>query len=248
MKTALRKIIRNFGIDIVRYSPVPPERHISIDYQRKNSSFLKLLNFYEIDLVLDVGANNGQFASKLFKSGYVGKIVSFEPLSSAYEKLLEASRLHPNWEIAPRCAIGDKNTEIEINISNNSESSSVLPILSAHVDAAPNSVYIGSEKVKMLKLSEAADSYMKKSQATFLKIDVQGFEDKVLEGAAEILTNIKGMQLELSFIPLYQGGILFDEMRTKLKKMGFEIYYISPGFSDPRTGRMLQADGIFFRG
>jgi len=52
----------------------------------------------------------------------------------------------------------------------------------------------------------------------------------------------------LSFIPLYEGGILFEEMRTNLKKMGFEIYYISPGFSDPRTGRMLQADGIFFRG
>ncbi|WP_086757812.1 FkbM family methyltransferase [Nostoc sp. 106C] len=248
MKTALKNFTRKFGIDIVRYYPTPLERAKAINFDREGSSFLKLLTLNSIDLMLDVGANTGQFGKELYESGYDCKVVSFEPLSSAYLQLVTASQSHPQWIVAERCAIGDINGEIEINISNNSQSSSILPMLQAHLDAAPQSAYVGSEKVKIYRLSDIAGQYIKKAKATFLKVDVQGFEDQVLAGAEEILPNIQGIQLEMSFVPLYKGEILFDEMLIKMKNLGFKLYNIYPGFTDYRTGRMLQAIGIFFKG
>lgn len=247
MKDLIRKISRSFGIDIVKYYPTPLERSRAIPSNTKSANFLKMLTFNEIDLVLDVGGNVGQFASHLFEIGYQGKVVSFEPLSSAYEQLLANSQSNDSWSVAERCAIGDYHGEIEINIAGNSESSSILPILPSHTDAASKSAYVGSERVKILKLSEIATSYLEKSQATLLKIDTQGYEDKVLEGAKEIMPQIKGIHLELSLIPLYDGQMLFEEMLNKIQKMGFSFYDLSPGFSDYRTGRLLQVMGTFFR-
>ncbi len=247
MKKALRNFTRRFGIDIVRYYPTPEERAKAIDFDGENSSFLKLFTLNSIDLVLDVGANTGQFAIDFFKTGYDGKIVSFEPLSSAYSELVTASKLYSDWIVAERCAIGDTNGEIEINISKNPQSSSILPMLQSHLDASPNSLYVGSEKVKVYRLSDVAAQYVTKAKAVFLKIDVQGFENQVLSGAVEILPKIKGMQLEMSLVPLYQGETLFDEMLDKMRTIGFKLYNIYPGFTDYRTGRMLQCNGIFFR-
>ena len=183
MKSIIKKISRIFGIDIVRYYPTALERSRAITGKDKSANFLKMLTLHEIDLVLDVGGNIGQFASHLFAIGYQGKIVSFEPLSSAYNQLLVNSRSNNNWQVAERCAVGDCNGEIEINIAGNSESSSILPILPSHTDAASRSAYVDSERVKIFKLSEIAASYIKQSQSTLLKIDTQGYEDRVLEGA-----------------------------------------------------------------
>lgn len=80
-----------------------------------------------------------------------------------------------------------------------------------------------------------------------LKIDTQGYEEQVLKGANEIISKIKGIHLELSIVPLYEGQMLFEEMLNKLKEMGFALYHLSPGFQDSRTGRLLQVNGTFFR-
>jgi hypothetical protein len=81
----------------------------------------------------------------------------------------------------------------------------------------------------------------------FLKIDVQGFEPQVLEGAARLLDRTQGVQLELSLAPLYEGQTLFLPLVDWLAKKGFELWALIPGFIDNKTGRMLQVDGIFFR-
>lgn len=247
MKSLIRKVSRAFGIDIVKYYPTPIERARAIPSNQKGAGFIKMLTFHEIDLVLDVGANVGQFAGELFEKGYQGKVVSFEPLSSAYNQLVEKSKSKSNWVVAERCAIGEEQGEIEINISNNSESSSILPILKTHVDAASNSVYVDSEKVKIFKLSDLAAHYVEQSQSTLLKIDTQGYEDNVLKGAKEIIPKIKGIHLELSLVPLYEGQVLFEDMLREIKSMGFSLYNLYPGFWDYRTGRLLQVMGTFFR-
>jgi len=196
---------------------------------------------------LHLKTNEGQFAQKLFEIGYGGKVVSFEPLSSAYEKLIENSKGNKRWEVAERCALGDENGEIQINIAKNSQSSSILPMLQAHIDAAPHATYFDSETVKLMKLSDAAAQYMDGMAGILLKMDTQGYEEQVLKGADEIISKIKGIHLELSIVPLYEGQILFEEMLNQLKEMGFALYYQSPGFQDYRTGRLLQLNGTFFR-
>jgi len=80
-----------------------------------------------------------------------------------------------------------------------------------------------------------------------MKIDVQGYELQVLEGASNILSKIKGMQIELSLVLLYENQLLFLDMLDYITNLGFEIYDILPVFKDRQSGKLLQFDGIFFR-
>ena len=240
MKT-IKKIIkdtcRNFGLEIHRYSPsASPTAQIVSSLQR-----------FDIDLVMDVGANQGQFAAEIRSGGYTGNIVSFEPLSKAHSELLRASDGDSKWDIYPRCALGDHNGEAEINIAGNSASSSLLPMLDSHLSAAPHTAYVGKELVSLLTLDSVAPEYVAKFKHPFLKIDTQGFEWQILNGARNVLTNMRGVLLELSLIPLYEGQHLWQEMIGRLEQEGFTLWALQPGFIDPLNGRTLQVDGIFYR-
>jgi FkbM family methyltransferase len=237
-KKTIKKLARSLGIDLKRYNIQTSEA----------AKMQRLLAYHNIDLVFDVGANIGQYAKLLRELGYSGRIVSFEPLSSAYSQLKAVSEKDPLWEIAPQTAIGNQEGEIIINIAGNSQSSSALPMLDAHVQSAPESAYSGSETVKLSRLDTLAKDYIKsETKSIFLKIDVQGLEKQVLEGATAILPLVKGIKLELSLVPLYEGQVLFKEMIDIIEKLGYELYGIEPGFTAEKTGRMLQMDGIFFK-
>ncbi len=233
----VNKIARKFGLEIHRYTPEVSDA----------ARLQALLAFHGIDLILDVGANIGQFARSVRAGGYNGKIVSFEPLSGAYKDLIRSSQNDPDWFIAPRAAIGSVDGNAEINISENSVSSSVLPMKEAHLNAAPASRYIGTERVELARLDTIALQYIDGSASLYLKIDTQGFEAEVLDGAAILLPKIKGIQVELSLVSMYEGQILFMEMIRKLNGLGYELHGIMPAFTEPKTGRLLQIDGIFFR-
>jgi FkbM family methyltransferase len=83
----------------------------------------------------DVVANIGQFAEELRSVGFAGKIISFDPLTTAHAQLRNSAQNDSKWLVHPRIAVGDKNGEIEVNIAGNSELSSVLPMLDAHSSA-----------------------------------------------------------------------------------------------------------------
>lgn len=236
-KTNIKRLINLTGFDLHRLTPA------------SNPSFqlLKALNRFEVDLVLDVGANVGQFVSELRSVGYKGNLVSFEPLSAAHNALSEAARRDPKWHVHPRGAIGDYDGEIEINIAGNSVSSSVLPMMESHSSAADGSAYVGVESVPIRRLDSVAPEYLAKSRRPFLKIDTQGFEWQVLDGARETLPHVQGVHCELSLVTLYDGQHLWEEMIERLKQEGFTLWSIQKGFTDPRDGRTLQVDAIFFR-
>jgi FkbM family methyltransferase len=208
---------------------------------------MKILSTHGINLVLDVGANSGNFGWYLRDAGYRGRIVSFEPLSTAWEELTRESHRDPLWEVAPRMALGNRQCETTINISKNSVSSSILDMHANHLKAAPESGFIGKEHVIIQRLDSAASDYMRSDSIPFLKVDTQGYEDQVLEGASGIMKRIAGIQLELSLIPLYEGQRLFDDMTGWLKLLGFELWSMVPVFVDPQSGRLLQVDAIYFR-
>lgn len=228
---------RSIGFDVIRFHPESSDG-------AKVSAVLKHL---QIDLVLDVGANEGQFAQALREFGYRGRVVSFEPLSSAYAKLTEASRADEAWELHPRGAIGDHDGEIAIHIAGNNVSSSVLPMLDSHAQAAPESRYIGDEVVPIRQLDNVFGSYRGKSQSVYLKVDTQGYEAAVLRGATQTLAACRAVQLELSLLPLYGGQELWTYFIAELGRQGFELWTVLPGFVDAETGRTLQIDAIFVR-
>lgn len=237
IKKTIKKLFKKLGFDLTRYNPASSQ----------NAGILEFFPVYKIDTVLDVGANVGQFAMELRESGYKGRIISFEPLSEAYSHLLINSKNDPNWIVAPRMAIGNKEGRKTINVSGNSYSSSILKMTGTHIKGAPDSAYIDSEEIYINKLNNIWKTFLKNEDNIFIKIDVQGYELEVLKGATNILSMIKGMKIELSLVPLYEGQLLFLDMLDYIANLGFELWDILPGFRDKQSGKLLQFDGIFFR-
>ena len=237
MKKLIKGAFRTIGYDIVRYRPVTDKGLI-----RR----IRLFNHHGINLVLDVGANVGQYGKLLRKSGYHGRIVSFEPLSSAYSELQIAVVADSAWS-ALNMALGDENGSAEINVAENSYSSSLLEMLPEHEKAAPDSSYVGKETITIHRLDSDFEQLVEPDERVFLKIDTQGFEQQVLEGAGEMLDRIQGVQLEMSLVALYRGELLFRDMCDLLQEKGYTLMSLEPGFSDPESGRLLQVDGVFFR-
>ena len=237
LKSFIKQMLHRVGFELRRFSVE----------QSENARFISMLRTHNVNLIFDVGANAGQFGVLLRKIGFDGKIISFEPLSDARESLLNISRNDPMCQIALQTAIGEENGEIEIQIAGNSQSSSVLDMLDTHVRAAPDSKYIGKEKVALRTLDSIAPDYMDSNSIAFIKIDTQGYETQVMNGAKKLMSQIVGLQVEISLVPLYKGQCLFDEMLKKLKNDGFELWSISTVFSDPNTAQLLQVDATFFR-
>jgi FkbM family methyltransferase len=211
------------------------------------AQLIKMLGAHSIDVVLDVGANVGQFGTELRNSGYQGVIVSFEPQAAARIKLCAAIGRDSLWKIADQVALGATDGDVDLNLAANSASSSVLPMLKRHSDAAPESVYIGSERVPLRRLDDLVQAYITDRSKVFLKIDTQGYEDRVLEGGRQTLGRAVGLCVELSFVPLYAGQLLYKEMVPRLEALGFELWNLTPALIDKNDGRLLQADGTFFR-
>jgi hypothetical protein len=120
-------------------------------------------------------------------------------------------------------------------------------MLDRHIGSAPDSRYTRTEEVRLATLDSVGLPFIADSRASFLKIDAQGFEARILKGARSLIQRIHGVQLELSLTPLYVGAPTFQEMFAELVALGFEAHALLPGFSDSHSGRMLQVDGVFFR-
>jgi FkbM family methyltransferase len=233
----IKKFAKLFGLLIIKDRP-------SNSPLKQLSTVLDLLN---IDTILDIGANEGQFGKNIRDNNYKGEIISFEPLTSARKKLLNYSKKDKNWIVHERCAIGDKNGDVAINISKNSVSSSILKINTLHTNAEKDSIYIDQEIAPTYKLDDLREYYINSNSRLFIKIDTQGYEKQVLYGAKEILKITKGVLCELSLVPLYDGQVLWREIVEILDEQGFILWALQKGFTDPKTGQTLQMDGIFVR-
>jgi FkbM family methyltransferase len=237
VKNKIKRSLHAAGVEVHRFSPE------ASPLARMTKSFRS----FNIDLVIDIGANEGQFAQGIRAGGYAGRVVSVEPMLAAHERLVRESQGDAKWHVHPRCAVGCEVGEIELNIAGNSVSSSVLPMLAAHSNAAPESVYQRRETVPLSTLDLILPNYLQNSESPFLKIDTQGYEWQVLEGAKAVLPRVRGILMEISFLPLYEGQRLWRECVDRIQSEGFTLWALEPVFIDPANGRTLQMDALFFR-
>ncbi|MDO9373184.1 MAG: FkbM family methyltransferase [Ferruginibacter sp.] len=230
---AMLSLFHKTGLDVRRF----PTRD-----QRK---LMHYLNQHGVNDCFDVGANTGQFALLLRSIGFKGNIFSFEPQTKAFQELRSSSDGAKRWNVY-NIALGNTDASVKINISENSVSSSLLEISQLLTDVAPETKYISSEEVEVKRLDnflEGIDFHRK----FFLKIDAQGFEAKILEGAENCFDLIYALQIELTCVSLYKGEKLFDEMKSFIESKGFYLSGIESGFADMKTGRLLQVEAIFLR-
>lgn len=226
----VRRLLRRFGFDIERRRPALPD----------------LLRRQRVDTVLDVGANVGQYATRLRAWGYRGRIVSFEPVQTAFLALERTAARDPGWKVL-NLALGDADRSGTIHVAQASVFSSILkagPELRArHYSAAP----IAEEEITIRRLDSVFEKVRGSGQAFFLKVDAQGYEREVLRGATDTLHRVRGVQVEVPLRPTYEGEATLEELVHELDVRGFVIALIEPVSHDHAASSLLQVDCIFVK-
>ena len=208
---------------------------------------LLALKHFRIELVLDIGANIGQFGEELFAHGYTGELISLEPLPDAHAALRATASKHARWKVLEPLAAGQDERMVEISVAGNSYSSSVLEMLDRHVQAAPGSAPIGKIEVRQKTLDQMFSGQLNLRRPALLKIDTQGYEHAILQGAAQCLEQVSLVLLELSLQPLYRNQTLWLDLIEYMARKGFDVWWVQPEFCDPKTGQLLQINGLFHR-
>lgn len=194
----------------------------------------------DLDTVLDIGANVGQYATALRRAGFTGRIISAEPLSGAYQELARRASRDAAWTTL-NLAVGREPGTAEINVAANSYSSSILGMTQAHLDGASDSRYVAVEEVEVTTVAALVAEHGLDPARTLLKIDTQGYESEVLAGAGDLHGRFDAVQLEVSLVELYEGQRLAEDLVGEIRGLGYRLQTLETGFSDP-DGRLLQCD------
>lgn len=240
MKRIIQNVFSRFGYKMVKSHDFTKYKK----YYRHQNRHINLIKSLNLDCILDVGAHTGGFANEILGMGYLGKIYSYEPVELSYQELQENSKTYDNW-VVNRLAIGNKNGEMEINVSDNFVSSSLLEMCAEHLLSAPESKYNRKELVEIKTIETIILGLDINLSKTMLKIDTQGYEMLVLEGAKDKLAEFKAVKLELSTLPLYKSSKFYFQISSYLYDKGFSLCSIENGFYDQNSYKLLQFDGLF---
>lgn len=238
MKRKLRDVGRRLGLE-VRLSGVN---------SRDDLRLVRFLEKHEINTVLDVGANNGGFAKSLLGAGFKGRVISFEPLPQAHRELIAAASQYSGcWEVAPRMALDKREGVANFHVTQANTSSSLLAPTDNFASSTPQARLKEVVEVRTQRLDKVLEAYSFKPENTLLKLDVQGGEERVLQGASGLLASLGGVLSEMSVISLYEGQPNFMTLHELLIRENFELWDIWPGYRDPASNKLLQFDGVYFR-
>ena len=208
-----------------------------------------LLPALDIDVVLDVGANEGQYALMLRKLGYRGKIFSFEPLPEAYTQLAKRSTNDSNW-FCFNYALGESEGTSHFNVARNSVFSSFhSPNERGETQYWPRIETLKQVSVEVMTLDAllpglgSADS----NSRILLKMDTQGHDAWVVKGATESMSRITALHSELSIAGIYEGVPDYVEQLTTYRDLGFELTGLFPSGHDDTTGHVVELDVVMSR-
>jgi FkbM family methyltransferase len=230
VKAGLKKMFRFCGLEVSRARPFD------------KYEWLKGRN---IKTVIDVGANIGQFAGYIHKLLPEARIYSFEPLKACYEQLLNRMG-HVRDFRAFQFALGNQSGKTRIYANNYSPSSSLLPMEKLHEEAFPYTRNTTAEEIEIRCLDDIS-RHLDIEGDLLIKIDVQGFEDKVILGGEKTVSRASILIVETSFRALYKGQPLFDDIYDMLRQRGFSYTGSEEPLRHPKDGSILQCDCVFFR-
>jgi FkbM family methyltransferase len=220
-------------------------RYFGLDIRRIGHDLMDFLSARQVDVVLDVGANIGQFGKSLRSCGYRGKIVSFEPAEAIYQRLKTAAERDGNWE-THHVALGSAAGHMVLNVSYDSRFSSILDQTAVAQRFDTNASVVQHEEVGVLRLDDFFPPY--RDRTVFLKIDTQGYEYAILEGAPKTLPQVVGVQLELPIVHLYKNTWSLVEALAYMRHAGFVPAQLTPvNWLSDDSASLLEIDAVFRR-
>lgn len=190
------------------------------------------------ETVLDVGAYRGEFTSQFRSLWPDAEIHAIDPVPEHVDSLRQRFGDDPGAKIHP-IAAGPTDDEISINVTGKSHSSSVLrPSQLDHLTDGAD--VVDTLTVDQRRLDGLVDS------VEVLKLDVQGYEKDVLEGASDLLDGVQAILSEVQFTPHYDGAVRFGELDVYLADRGFEFVTMFEPYTG-EAGKMYFADCLWVR-
>lgn len=209
-----------------------------------------LLRELEVTCVLDVGANRGQFAQRLRRSGYTGRIVSFEPVAHVAEELRRSASGDPGW-LVHQVALGEESGSSAIHVASGpATTSSLLDASEFGRDTFPGlATEDHVEEIRVRRLDEVWDDAVAglDDPRVFLKMDTQGSDLATLRGAGDRVHEIVGLQSEVACVPIYEGMPRLPEQLLEYEAAGFEISGMFPVTMHAPTMRTIEFDMLMVR-
>lgn len=231
----LRRLVNKFGLDVIRYHKSPKRTCLGLTESN-------------ISTIIDVGANEGQFARKVSSFFPEAKLYCFEPLAEPFTQLYGWAQTQNERVECFQLALGDQDGIMEMYLhEQHTPSSSLLKATNLCHEQYPQTRNEHREKIKMSTLDIALDNHLDPSHGEILlKLDVQGFEDRVLLGGKRVLAKCKAVLLEASIDPLYEGQADFFSLTRILHEAGFH-YAGNVNQTYGENGRVVYVDAIFLR-
>jgi FkbM family methyltransferase len=228
-RTAVRRLLRATGFEKIHHP-----------------SIVDLMLHEGVRHVLDVGANEGQFGRDIRERGYRGHITSFEPVSTAFEALRRRAEGDRLWDVH-RLGVGQQPGEAVISVTTATVFSSFKPPSAYTATTFAGAQEARRETVPMVRLDHFVAARRALLDATYLKIDTQGFEKEVLLGLGDHLPRMKAVQMELPLRLLYEEQATLVEMVEWMGARGFEIAMVKENGFDWNAMRLLELDLVFVR-
>jgi FkbM family methyltransferase len=175
----------------------------------------------DIQTVIDVGANRGQYQQFLRAHvGFTGEIISFEPVPELAHGLQQRAAADPNWSVRA-CALGAAPGELPLNVT-------ALPVFSSFRRPRPTADFASQnvvERIETVPVSTLDAEFPDAAvlQRAFLKLDTQGFDLEVMRGGREAARAIPALQSEVSFVPIYDGMPGYAEALAEFASLGFAV-------------------------
>jgi FkbM family methyltransferase len=203
------------------------------------SQIRSIIEKFQVDLVIDVGANEGQFALEL-RSFYGGEILSFEPVASAFEKLAAAAAADPDWQVH-KLALGSRASTQTINVAGRSVFSSLLKANAYSSQRFGQGASAASvEVVSVRRLDDVLEEIRPAARRIFLKLDTQGYDMEVFRGLGNWLARVVALQSEVSLVAIYEGMPHWTETIAVYETAGFGVVAMFPVTHD--SGRVIEYD------
>lgn len=192
-----------------------------------------------MDVVLDIGANDGRCGYEIREAGWNGPIVSIEPQPAAFARLEECIAVDPQWS-AYQIGLGSEDTTLPMNVHE-------IDVLSSFLEKHETLSGTRRIEVEVKRADSILDRMLAGKNRPFVKIDTQGFEMEIIKGFGERTRDVIGWQLEMCVEPLYENQPRMEEIIAQMRLLGFSLWRVLPGFRDPQTLQAFELDGIFFQ-